>query len=241
MGVSLPTLMMIALLSFPSLASSWCGGGSGIPVGIGGVGIIGGVVVLRPPPSMMMKSRLLSSHENNYCCDSIISRHSSRHPPSRLDCNVVRSSPRRDRRRPNIAVFELRSRAKNDDDVDVDVDGGGGAKTTTTDDGGTTTGDDDDDDQEEEQKMTLERASKLLSTFWSMAFPYYEESKPGRRLFYGMIFLTLVNSSVSVAFSYVSKDFWNALSSKDVAEFYAMMIKFGGALVVGAPVSVLYR
>ncbi len=91
------------------------------------------------------------------------------------------------------------------------------------------------------RKMTFRRASKLLSTFWSMAFPYYQESQPGRRLFIGMVLLTLVNSGVSVAFSYVSKDFWNALSSKDTQEFYSMMLKYGGALVVGAPVSVLYR
>ena len=51
-----------------------------------------------------------------------------------------------------------------------------------------------------------------------------------------MILLTLMNSGVSVAFSYVSKDFWNALNNKDVGEFYEMMVKFGGALVVGAPV-----
>lgn len=91
------------------------------------------------------------------------------------------------------------------------------------------------------EKMTLQKASKLLSTFWSMAFPYYQESQPGRRLFYGMILLTLLNSGVSVAFSYISKDFWNALSSKDTAEFYSMMLKFAGALVVGAPVAVFYR
>lgn len=65
------------------------------------------------------------------------------------------------------------------------------------------------------EKMTLAKASNLLSTFWSMAYPYYQESQPGRRLFYGMILLTLINSGVSVAFSYISKDFWNALSSKD--------------------------
>ncbi len=91
------------------------------------------------------------------------------------------------------------------------------------------------------RKMTLRRASKLISTFWSMAFPYYQESQPGRRLFIGMVLLTLVNSGVSVAFSYISKDFWNALSSKDTQQFYSMMLKYGGALVVGAPVSVLYR
>jgi len=43
-------------------------------------------------------------------------------------------------------------------------------------------------------QMTLEKASKLLSTFWSMAYPYFEESQPGRRLFYGMIVFTLMNS-----------------------------------------------
>ena len=37
-----------------------------------------------------------------------------------------------------------------------------------------------------------------------------------------------MNSGVSGAFSYVSKDFWNALSSKDMSEFYVMMTKFGG-------------
>ena len=74
-----------------------------------------------------------------------------------------------------------------------------------------------------------------------MAYPYYQESQPGRRLFYGMVLLTLMNSGVSVAFSYVSKDFWNALSNKDSQEFYGMMLKFAGALVVGAPVAVFYR
>lgn len=43
-------------------------------------------------------------------------------------------------------------------------------------------------------KMTLKKASKLLATFWEMAYPYYQESQPGRRLFYGMILLTLMNS-----------------------------------------------
>ena len=94
---------------------------------------------------------------------------------------------------------------------------------------------------EQTQKLTPAKALSLLSTFQSMAFPYYTESSSGRRLFLIMIVLTLMNSGVSVAFSYISKDFWNALSSKDVGEFYTMMIKFGGALVVGAPVAVLYR
>lgn len=101
--------------------------------------------------------------------------------------------------------------------------------------------DDDTDSFNEANKMTLKKASELFSTFWSMAYPYYKESQSGRRLFYGMIVLLLMNSGVSVAFSYISKDFWNALSSKDTVEFYNMMRKFGAALVVGAPVAVVYR
>jgi ABC-type uncharacterized transport system fused permease/ATPase subunit len=101
----------------------------------------------------------------------------------------------------------------------------------------------DDDDAAEiiNKKMTLQRASKLLSSFWSMAFPYYQESRSGRCRFSGMILLTLVNSGVSVAFSYISRDFYNALNSKDSQAFYSMMLKYGAALVVGAPVAVLYR
>ena len=55
---------------------------------------------------------------------------------------------------------------------------------------------------------------QTASVFLEMALPYYKESKAGRWLFAGMIGMTLLNSGVSVAFSYVGKDFWNALSSK---------------------------
>jgi hypothetical protein len=196
----LPTLMIACY--FSSFASAWCSVGIascvGVGVGVGGVTCSGGGGDRFAYPSRMPRH----SNENYYDPNSKLRRR--QHP--RDDCKI--HSPRK---RP-IGVFNLRSKANDDDDNRTD--------------GG---------------QMTPAKASKLLSTFWSMAYPYYHESKPGRRLFYGMILLTLVNSAVSVAFSYISKDFWNALSSKDVAEFYTMMIKFAGALIVGAPVSVLYR
>lgn len=74
-----------------------------------------------------------------------------------------------------------------------------------------------------------------------MASPYYKESKSGRNLFLGVIGLTLVNSGVSVAFSYLGKDFWNALSSKDVEAFYGVLKQYVPALLVGAPVATFYR
>ena len=79
-----------------------------------------------------------------------------------------------------------------------------------------------------------------ISYFIEMALPYYKESSAGRWLFAGMIAMTLLNSGVSVAFSYVGKDFWNALNSKDTEQFYIMLWRYAAALLVGSPVSVLY-
>ncbi|OEU19303.1 ABC transporter [Fragilariopsis cylindrus CCMP1102] len=56
-----------------------------------------------------------------------------------------------------------------------------------------------------------------------------------------MIGLTLLNSSVSVGFSYIGKDFWNALSAKNADEFYKVLTQYLGALCVGAPIVTLYR
>jgi putative ATP-binding cassette transporter len=93
----------------------------------------------------------------------------------------------------------------------------------------------------EETKFEWDKIVKQSKLFYEMAFPYYKESESGRWLFAGMIAMTLVNSAVSVAFSYLGKDFWNALNAKNPDQFYFMLSKFGVALLVGAPVVVLYR
>ena len=93
----------------------------------------------------------------------------------------------------------------------------------------------------EASKLQWDTIVKQSKMFWEMASPYYKESNSGRWLFAGMIGMTLINSAVSVAFSYLGKDFWNALSAKDPDQFYLMLAKFGVALVVGAPVVVIYR
>jgi len=91
------------------------------------------------------------------------------------------------------------------------------------------------------EETQFERIFTQLRLFNDTAFPYYKESKAGRWLFLGMIGMTLLNSGVSVAFSYIGKDFWNALSSKDPTQFYDMLWKYAAALLVGSPVSVLFR
>ena len=45
----------------------------------------------------------------------------------------------------------------------------------------------------------------------------------GRWLLATVVALTLLNSGVSVAFSYIGRDFWTALSNKDPAQFNIML------------------
>jgi hypothetical protein len=67
------------------------------------------------------------------------------------------------------------------------------------------------------------------------------EERSAKLLLAGVIGLTLANSGVSVAFSYIGRDFWTALSQKDPEQFAIMLQRFGGALVAGVPVTVFYR
>lgn len=95
--------------------------------------------------------------------------------------------------------------------------------------------------KQQEQQLDWNKISKQSKLFWNMAYPYFEECKSGRWLFAGMIGVTLLNSGVSVGFSYIGKDFWNALSSKNTVEFYNVLGKYLGALLVGAPIVTLYK
>jgi len=90
-------------------------------------------------------------------------------------------------------------------------------------------------------ELNWAKISQQSKEFWEMAFPYFEESITGRWLFAGMIGLTLLNSGVSVVFSYLGKDFYNALSSKNTVEFYSVLTKYVGALLLGAPLVTLYK
>ncbi|KAG5189245.1 putative ABC transporter Nda [Tribonema minus] len=79
-----------------------------------------------------------------------------------------------------------------------------------------------------------------------MSLPFFKEERSAKLLLAGVIGLTLANSGVSVAFSYIGRDFWTALSQKDPEQFNIMLeasppARFMGALVAGVPVTVFYR
>ena len=85
------------------------------------------------------------------------------------------------------------------------------------------------------------RLREQLHSFRIMAAPYFRESSEGRCLFAIMVALSLANSAVRVAFSYLSRDFWSALSDKEEEQFYLIMTRFLAACVILAPISVAYR
>ena len=83
--------------------------------------------------------------------------------------------------------------------------------------------------------------TQQLELFRRLATPYFEQVSEARTNFGILIVLTLLNSGTSVAFSYVSRDFWSTLSAKDVEAFYGVAAQFAAALVVATPLTVLYK
>lgn len=94
---------------------------------------------------------------------------------------------------------------------------------------------------EEEAKVHNADVSLQLKQLWDLSVPFFKEEGSAKALLAAVVVLTLANSAVSVAFSYVGRDFWTALSQKDPDQFAIMLQRFGGALVAGVPVTVFYR
>ena len=86
---------------------------------------------------------------------------------------------------------------------------------------------------------TVASFQEQFGLFFAMSKPYFVENDEAKWLLGGVIALTLLNSGVSVAFSYLSRDFWSALNAKDAEHFQEVLLKFLGALAAGVPVVVL--
>lgn len=77
-------------------------------------------------------------------------------------------------------------------------------------------------EKEDGFKHRRARFLEQLHAFRIMSAPYFRESREGRCLFAIMVVLSLMNSAVRVAFSYLSRDFWSALSDKDQEQLYVI-------------------
>eukprot|EP00981_Chlorochromonas_danica_P015014 scaffold9977_cov169-Ochromonas_danica.AAC.1 len=82
---------------------------------------------------------------------------------------------------------------------------------------------------------------KQLKPFLNIAVPFFKKDKTARNSLLALSALTLINSGISVAFSYVSRDFYNALNMRDEGLFYQKTELFFLATLIAVPVSVYYR
>lgn len=86
----------------------------------------------------------------------------------------------------------------------------------------------------------------LVIIFWYQYWylrvvPFFKQDKVARESLIGVGALTLLNSGISVAFSYISRDFYNALNARDESLFYEKIELFFAALLIAVPVAVYYR
>jgi vitamin B12/bleomycin/antimicrobial peptide transport system ATP-binding/permease protein len=81
---------------------------------------------------------------------------------------------------------------------------------------------------------------RLLHLFWTLTKPYWQYAPRAKLDLAWVVFLGLLQSAISVLFSYVSRDFWTALQKKDIAMFWRQILLYSGLLLIALPIIVLY-
>lgn len=82
--------------------------------------------------------------------------------------------------------------------------------------------------------------SRLLKLFGRLALPYWKSEKKARWDLAGVMGLTFLQSGISVLTSFIAKDFWTALNTKNADLFYHQSFVFFIALVAFTPIVVYY-
>lgn len=80
-----------------------------------------------------------------------------------------------------------------------------------------------------------------MRRFWKVAVPYWSsDDKVQARLQLAAVFaLTLGTTGISVGFSFLGRDFYNALANKDQEQFTKQLLYYLAAFAGGIPVSSL--
>jgi putative ATP-binding cassette transporter len=94
---------------------------------------------------------------------------------------------------------------------------------------------------ESQSSADLQLGFSQLQPFLKIAVPFFQNDEKARNGLIAVLAVTLLNSGVSVVFSYVSRDFYNALNSRDQGMFYEKIELYFAALLVAVPVTVSYR
>lgn len=84
------------------------------------------------------------------------------------------------------------------------------------------------------QTLTATPAVQLAKPYW---VDNPDRRKP-RLALAGVVVLSLATTGVSVAFNFLGRDFFNALSAKQEAEFYTQLAKYLAGFAIGIPVFV---
>jgi vitamin B12/bleomycin/antimicrobial peptide transport system ATP-binding/permease protein len=77
---------------------------------------------------------------------------------------------------------------------------------------------------------------RLLRLFGRLASPYLRRERAAKVDSALVLLSTLANNGISVWISFISKDFWSALNTKNAALFYHQALLFFGVLCVCVPV-----
>ena len=80
-----------------------------------------------------------------------------------------------------------------------------------------------------------------LRPFLQIAIPFFKEDRNAFCSLIGIVILTLLESALNIAFSYVRRDIFDALNVKDQVMFYEKILLFFLVLVVIVPLSVVYN
>eukprot|EP00922_Rhytidocystis_sp_ex-Travisia-forbesii_P061476 GHVS01091106.1.p1 GENE.GHVS01091106.1~~GHVS01091106.1.p1 ORF type:complete len:740 (-),score=66.79 GHVS01091106.1:102-2321(-) len=84
-------------------------------------------------------------------------------------------------------------------------------------------------------------AVNTIRVFFQLASPYFSGSLSAKLQLACVLLLSVLSSGLSVLFSYVGRDFWNALSKKDSNEFWRQLQRFMLLLVLAVPTVVVAR
>ncbi|KAM1107637.1 hypothetical protein EV1_004337 [Malus domestica] len=92
-----------------------------------------------------------------------------------------------------------------------------------------------------EKQREVPELQTLLRRFWKVAAPYWSSSdKVQARIQLAVVFaLTLATTGISVGFSFLGRDFYNALANKNQEQFTKQLLYYLGAFAVGIPIFVL--
>eukprot|EP00741_Cyanophora_paradoxa_P008692 tig00001368_g8414.t1 len=82
----------------------------------------------------------------------------------------------------------------------------------------------------------------LAHNFKTIALPYWnsQDKWKARGSLAGLIALGLMQSGISVTYSFVGRDFWNALAAKDSDLFFKQLAIYAACFTVGTPIVVMY-